>query len=134
VRVSGIKGSPATDSYKVSCSYGDGYALSGSMVYTWPDALGKARRAGELALERAKALGFEFDAALVETVGHDACHRDIARQTSDGRPDEVQLRISVRGRDRAQMERFGRDIVPLVLTGPPGATGFAGGRPRPSEV
>jgi hypothetical protein len=32
------------------------------------------------------------------------------------------------------VERFGKEIAPLVLTGPPGVTGFAGGRPRPSEV
>jgi len=26
------------------------------------------------------------------------------------------------------------EIAPLILTGPPGVTGFAGGRPKPSEV
>jgi hypothetical protein len=46
----------------------------------------------------------------------------------------VQLRIAVRGKDRDGLSRFGRDIVPLVLTGPPGATGFAGGRPRATDV
>ena len=32
------------------------------------------------------------------------------------------------------MERFGKEIAPLILTGPPAGTGFAGGRPKPSEV
>lgn len=133
VRVHGIAGRPATDSYKVSCSYKDGYALTGTMVYTWPDAIGKARTAGELVLERAKKLGIGFDAVRVETVGWDACHGAIAR-AAGGPPDEVQLRIAVRGHDRGALDRFGRDIVPLVLTGPPGATGFAGGRPRATDV
>jgi hypothetical protein len=133
VRVTGIKGAPATDSYKVSCSYADGYSLVGTMIYTWPDAAGKARLAGELVLARAKALGFSFDEVKVELVGLDACHRDLAVQ-SGANPGEIQLRVAVRGKDKAALERFGRDIVPLVLTGPPGATGFAGGRPRASEV
>ena len=44
------------------------------------------------------------------------------------------MRIGVRSRDRDAVERFGREIAPLILTGPPAVTGFAGGRPRPSEV
>ena len=47
---------------------------------------------------------------------------------------EVVLRIGVRGRDFKAVERFGKEIAPLILTGPPAVTGFAGGRPKPSEV
>jgi hypothetical protein len=47
---------------------------------------------------------------------------------------EVVLRVGVRGHDRAAVERFGMEIAPLILTGPPAVTGFAGGRPKPSEV
>jgi len=32
------------------------------------------------------------------------------------------------------VERFGKELAPLILTGPPAVTGFAGGRPKPSEV
>ncbi|MBI5154497.1 DUF1446 domain-containing protein [Candidatus Poribacteria bacterium] len=133
VRVHGVKGRPATSSYKVSCSYADGFMLTGTMIYTWPDAVGKARQAGELVLERARRMGISLDETRIETIGHDACHGAITR-AAGAKSSEVQLRIAVRGRDTEQLERFGRDIVPLVLTGPPGATGFAGGRPRPAEV
>ena len=55
-----------------------------------------------------------------------------------GKPDpsapEVQLRIGVRAREKAPVERFTREIAPLVLTGPPSVTGFAGGRPEVQEV
>jgi hypothetical protein len=44
------------------------------------------------------------------------------------------LRIGVRSHDYAAVERFGKEIAPLILTGPPGVTGFSGGRPKPSEV
>ena len=32
------------------------------------------------------------------------------------------------------MERFSREIIPLILTGPPSVTGFGGGRPRVREI
>jgi len=44
------------------------------------------------------------------------------------------MRIGVRSQDRKAIERFGMEIAPLILTGPPGVTGFAGGRPKPSDV
>jgi len=49
-------------------------------------------------------------------------------------PPEVVLRLAVRDGDRAKVERFGKEIAPLVTAGPPGVTGFAGGRPKPQEV
>ena len=55
-----------------------------------------------------------------------------------GAPDpdisEVQLRIGVRGRQRTPVERFSREIAPLILNGPPGVTGFAGGRPKVEDI
>jgi hypothetical protein len=42
--------------------------------------------------------------------------------------------VGVRSEDRASVERFTREIAPLVLTGPPSVTGFAGGRPRVQEI
>jgi len=47
---------------------------------------------------------------------------------------EVQLRIGVRSADRASVERFTRELAPLVLNGPPSVTGFAGGRPKIEEI
>ena len=47
---------------------------------------------------------------------------------------EVQLRIGVRGPDKAAVERFTRELAPLVLNGPPSVTGFAGGRPKVEEI
>jgi hypothetical protein len=44
------------------------------------------------------------------------------------------LRFGVRGEDKAAVERFTREIAPLVLNGPPSVTGFAGGRPKVEEI
>ncbi len=47
---------------------------------------------------------------------------------------EVQFRIGVRGQNKADVERFTKEIAPLILTGPPSVTGFAGGRPKVEEI
>ena len=46
----------------------------------------------------------------------------------------MQLRIGVRSPDKARVDRFTREIAPLILNGPPSVTGFAGGRPKPEEI
>jgi hypothetical protein len=40
----------------------------------------------------------------------------------------------VRSPEKAAVERFSREIAPLVLNGPPSVTGFAGGRPKVEEI
>ena len=32
------------------------------------------------------------------------------------------------------MSRFGYELAPLVTSGPPGVTGYAGGRPKAQEI
>jgi len=133
VKVFGIKGRPATDSLKVSISYSAGYKAVGTLVYSWPDAYAKAKAADQILRARLDRLGLRFDQILTEYVGANATHGPLAGEPS---PDlaEVQLRVGVRGNDRAAIERFTKEIAPLILTGPPGVTGFAGGRPKVEEV
>ncbi|MCS6989498.1 MAG: DUF1446 domain-containing protein [Chloroherpetonaceae bacterium] len=131
VRVFGIKGKPATEFYKVSISYSDGWTAFGSLTYSWPDALKKAKRADEILRARLKNLGLEFEEIRTEFIGANACHQHLENLE---RVNEVQMRVGVRDRDRKKVERFGYEIAPLILTGPPSVTGFAGGRPKPSEV
>ena len=133
VRVDGIEGRPATDTFKVSISYSAGYKAVGTLVYSWPDAYDKARAADRVLRARLERLGLTFDQILTEFVGVNATHGLLAGEPSPDLP-EVQLRVGVRGEDRAAVERFTREIAPLVLTGPPGVTGFAGGRPKVEEI
>lgn len=133
VHVGGIRGRPRTDLLKVSIAYFYGYKAVGTLVYSWPDAYDKARRADKVLRGRLKALGLSFEQVLTEYVGVDATHGPLAGPPS---PDlaEVQLRVGVRAAERAPVERFTREIAPLVLTGPPSVTGFAGGRPQVEEI
>ena len=133
VRVSGLRGGPRTPMLKVSIAWFYGYKAVGTLVYAWPDAYEKARAADRILRERLEALGLEFDQILTEYVGADATHGRLAGPPDPDAP-EVQLRVGVRARERAPVERFTREIAPLVLTGPPSVTGFAGGRPAVEEI
>lgn len=133
VRVYGIEGRPATEFLKVSISYSAGYKAVGTLVYSWPDAYAKAQAADKILRARLDRLGLKFDQVLTEFVGANATHGRLAGEPRSDLP-EVQLRVGVRGEDRSAVERFTKEIAPLVLTGPPGVTGFAGGRPKVEEI
>ncbi len=135
VRVSGVRGRPATDKLKVSVAYFYGYKAVGTLVYAWPDAYQKAQAADRILRRRLEDLGLRFEAIRTEFVGADATHGPLALAEApvDDLP-EVQLRIGVRAPDKAPVERFTREIAPLILNGPPSVTGFAGGRPKPEEI
>ena len=131
VRVSGIKGRPPTDKLKVSIAYRAGFKAVGTLVYAWPDALDKALLADRILRERLDRLGLRFEKILTEFVGANATHGALAGDQHHA--PEVQLRFGVRG-EKPAVERFTREIAPLVLNGPPSVTGFAGGRPKVEEI
>ncbi len=135
VEISGIKGMPPTEFFKVSMSYGDGWKSTGQLTISGPDALEKAKLASEIVWKRLAYDGFEYseDERLVEFVGANVCHDGIAIPNA-GEPSEVVLRMGVKGPDRQKVNRFGAELVPLVTSGPPGVTGFAGGRPKATEI
>jgi hypothetical protein len=133
VRVFGISGRPATEFFKVSISYSAGFKAVGTLVYSWPDAYDKALVADRILRTRLDRLGLKFDQVLTEFVGANATHGPLAGRPNPDAP-EIQLRVGVRGQDRSAVERFTKEIAPLILTGPPGVTGFAGGRPKVEEI
>lgn len=135
VKVTGIKGRPDTPTYKVSASYNDGYKLSATLVYSWPDALKKAVKGAEILEKRAENLGLTFDHFHKEYIGFNGNdEKPVTEEALNTEFDEIQMRISVSGPDKSDLNRFGMEIAPLILTGPSGVTGFAGGRPKASGV
>lgn len=133
VRLSAMKGRPATEFYKVSISYAAGYKAMGTLVYSWPDAYKKAKAADAILRERFRRLGLKFDAVHSDFVGVNATHGALAGEPS---PDiaEVALRLAVRAADKATVEHFSRSLVPIALNGPPSVTGLGSGRPKAEEV
>ncbi len=132
VRVSGIQGGPRTPMLKLSIAYAYGWKATGTLVYSAPQAVEKAQAADRIVRERLAQLGLKFEAIHSEILGYNSCHGPAAPLNAS--PAEVQLRIGVRAPDRRVVDRFTRELVPLVLNGPPTATGFGDGRPPVREV
>ena len=134
VRLSGMKGRAPSGKLKVSAAYRDGFKAVGTLVYAWPDARDKAMAAARILRERIDRLGLRFDAVHVEVIGAGAVHGALAGPDAGHDAPEVQLRYGVRGQDRRAVERFTREIAPLVLNGPPSVTGYFGARAKVEEI
>jgi hypothetical protein len=132
VRVSGIRGGPRPETLKLSISFADGWKAIGTLVYSWPQALEKAKAADAIVRARLQNLGLAFEEIRTEFLGVNACLGSVAPPVSD--PPEVQLRMGVRDHNRKAVDRFTRELIPLVLNGPPGATGFGDGKPPVREI
>ena len=113
-------------------SYHYGWKAVGTLVYSASDALRKAQIADGIVRTRLKDSGLHFEKIHTEFFGVNACHAQLAPHVAD--PAEVQLRIGVRDRNRSVVERFTRELIPLVLSGPPGASGYGEGRPQVREI
>ncbi len=132
VRVCGIRGGPRPEMLKLSISYADGWKSIGTLVYSAPEALEKAQAADRIVRARLEQLGLKFDKIYTEFFGVNACNGPVA--VPNPNPPEVQLRIGVRGPERSAVDRFTRELIPLVLSGPPTATGYGEGRPPVREI
>jgi len=134
VKVFDIHGEQATKFYKVSCSYASGYSSAATLTYSWPQALTKGKAADAILRKRLENLKLNFEEIRSEFVGYNSCHGPLSTEIDEDKINEIMLRIAVRSNDYSSVERFGKEIAPLILTGPPSVTGFAGGRPKPSDV
>src|SRR5205823_2317643 len=74
----------------------------------------------------------DFTTIRLEQAGKDRVRVSGVR----GKPATDKLKVSVAYfyGYRAAVERFTREIAPLILNGPPSVTGFAAGRPKPEEI
>ena len=129
VRVSGAKGSSPPSTYKVSATYAAGYRATGELTIIGTDTRAKAERCGALVHERLCRANAKPENWLVETIAGDLCFGE----NKDHVPATV-LRMSLRDENREVVERFTREVAPLVTAGPQGTTGYAAGRPRMQEV
>ena len=96
------------------------------------DAPGKARRCGEMILERLRRADCVPEHSNIECLGAGDCVPGVV--TATAAPPEVVLRVTVRDPRKAVVERFSKELAPLVTSGPPGVTGYTTGRPAVREV
>lgn len=134
VAISGIRGSAPTGKLKVSAAYRDGFKAVGTLVYAWPDAREKAEAAARILRARLDRLGLKFELVHSEVIGAGATHGALAGPDAGRDAPEVQLRFGVRDADRKKVERFTRELAPLVLNGPPAVTGYFGARAKVEDI
>lgn len=127
VRVSGIRGGPATQQLKVSMAYKDGFKSSGSLLISGPQALAKAEKFAEIFWQR---LNLPFEKKNTEWVGYNSCHKNLAPLIE---PNEILLRLSVYDHAFDKVQQFAKSISTMILSGPPGVA-VTGGRAHIQEV
>jgi len=132
VEVMDVKGSAPTNTYKVSISYFAGYKASGQLTVSGPNAYEKSKLTAEIIWERLNNVGIDFEDTSTEYLGLSSCHGDI--NPVPDKINEVVLRLGVKDQDQDKVNRFGKEIAPVITSGPPGITGFSGGRPKAQEI
>jgi hypothetical protein len=137
VRVSGARGRPPTDTYKVSTTWPDGYKLSTIFMLGGREAVAKGRHSAEAIIRKTRRLFRErnmgdYRDVSIEVIGGEATYGPHAR-TLDSR--EVVVKIAARHDQKEALALLGREIAPMATGGVVGMTGsFGAGRVSPSPV
>jgi hypothetical protein len=130
VRVDGVRGSPATDSYKVILSRPAGWTAAVGITYTWPGALAKARAARDILDRRLARAGVKPLETWVEFIGTGA---SFGESDPDADPPEVVLRYAIRCTTPGEAGAiFTERVAGLSVSGPPGAAASGIGMSPPT--
>lgn len=128
VRVYGATGRPPPSTLKVSASYRNGYRTEGMLTIFGPDARAKARKVGEIIIEKVRHAGFALHRTHIECLGNNDSVGGVVPASPDLK--ECVLRISVADPRKEALEVFVKEIAPMVTSGPQGVVGYASGRPK----
>lgn len=134
VKMSGIKGRAPTPTYKVSMSFENGFKILSTLCITGPDAVEKAHVLADMVWKRMAMHGAPVpeENRFLELFGTNVLYKGIV-PTPD-QPHEIMMRIGAKGPNAKKLDILGTEIAPLLTSGPPGITGFAGGRARATEI
>lgn len=134
VKMSGIKGRAPTPTYKVSMSFENGFKILSTLCITGPDAVEKAHVLADMVWKRLEMHGAPVpeENRFLELFGTNVLYKGIV--PSPAQPHEIMMRIGAKGPNAKKLDILGTEIAPLLTSGPPGITGFAGGRARATEI
>ena len=136
VKVSGARGYPAPNQYKVCATYADGFRAGHVCSFVGIDAAKKARAFGETIFERSKMIMrmmniADFDETSIEIIGDNS---QYSNKSSNINNREVVLKFAAKHQDIRAVGIMLKESVGLGLATPPGLSGFVGGRPKPSPI
>ncbi|OJU40570.1 MAG: terpene utilization protein AtuA, partial [Alphaproteobacteria bacterium 65-37] len=137
VRVAGAKGRPATDTYKVSTTWPDGFKFSSIFMLGGREAAAKGRHSAEAIIKKTRRLFAErglpdYREVSIEVIGSEATYGPHSRA---GEAREVVVKIAARHDQKEALSLLGREIAPMATGGVVGMAGsFGAGRVSPSPV
>ena len=136
VEVTGAIGLPAPDTYKVCSTYADQFRGGTTMTFYGFDADKKANKLAAAIFTASrrtlKMFGLEdYSETSVELIGAESQYGANAAVANCR---ELSMKIAVKHADPAGIGILLKECVGLGLATPPGLSGFAGARPKPSPV
>jgi hypothetical protein len=137
VRVSGARGRPPTDTYKVSTTWPDGFKLSSIFMLGGREAVAKGQHSAEAIIKKTRRMFREknmgdYREVSIELIGGEATYGPHGR-AQDAR--EVVVKIAAKHDQKEALSLLGREIAPMATGGVVGMTGsFGAGRVSPSPV
>ena len=118
IGITGGDGNEKPRTYKVSVGYHAFFLGEGEITYAGPNALERAKLAGEVVIERLKD---EFPEIKVDFIGHSSVHGNKISVPSA--PYEIRLRISGKADSASKAARIGEEVEALYTNGPAGGGG-----------
>jgi len=119
VRISGVRGAPATDTYKALVCHSVGWSGESRVAFGWPDALAKAQATAAIFERRVRMAGLAVDEWHEEYWGVNALHGPTVPPEGADEVAETILRVAWRCAERSVAARVARELVPLGLSAPP---------------
>ncbi|MFC1481932.1 acyclic terpene utilization AtuA family protein [Candidatus Neomarinimicrobiota bacterium] len=132
VGIGGVKGSPATPTFKASINYSKGWKATGQLSISGPKAIAKAHKVVDIIFSRLAAAGFTYQDTFSEIVGR--LGPVDSPDTAMDCVNSIVLVVGVKDEDKGKVDRFGKELAPVITNGPPGITGFAAGRPKARPI
>jgi hypothetical protein len=124
VRVEGVSGHQRPDTLKVTVCFDGGWLGEGEISYYGPNALARARLAGEVVRRRSPpGLRMRCDAIGVLSVLGDDSGRAWEQLDEIGHGRDVRLRVAFAG-DKAEVEKGLAEVEALYCAGPAGGGGI----------
>ncbi len=126
VSVSGMRGRPAPEQLKVTACYRAGFLGEGEISLAGPNALARARLAGEVLKERINRRGLPVR-ARVDLIGVASVLDDdagtLARAYAGPEPEDIRVRLAVAGEEHDAVEQAVREVLAMLCCGPAGTSG-----------
>lgn len=130
VLITGMKGKPRPEKLKLFMGYEGGWASSKMLVFSWPDALQKAEKMGDILKHQMDAKHLKYDEFRKEYLGLNSVFGSTAKIPDEDEINEVAVKYTIKTDDKKVAGAFARIVMSMGLDGPPanaGLAGFAGG-------